>query len=279
MHSLLKKVVALMCITVIVNANDIIATVNGKPITSEDAKQFLASSNTNLQFSSLTQEQKLAVVERLVERELFAEAAGKAKIQQTPEFTKQLEKLKKELMINLWIKMQIDSMIISDGEARDFYNKNKAKFTEPTRIKARHIVVRTKQEADNIIAALRSLKGDMLKNTFIAIATSESIDATRSRGGYLGEFSKEQMSTNFSQAVWNLGANQISLTPIQTQIGYHIIFVEEKLKPKTISYEKAKKDIIVSLKQKQFSLYLAQLAKEFKRTAKITIPTKTIQGQ
>lgn len=279
MHSLLKKVVALICIFAIANANDVIATVNGKPITSEDAKQFLASSNTNLQFSSLTQEQKLAVIERLVERELFAEAAAKGKIEQTPEFAEQLEKLKKELMINLWIKMQIDSMIISDGEARDFYNKNKSKFTEPTRIKARHIVVRTKQEADNIIAALRNLKGDMLKNTFIAIATSESIDATRSRGGYLGEFSREQMSTNFSQAVWNLGVNQISLTPIQTQIGYHIIFVEEKLKPKTISYEKAKKDIIVSLKQKQFSLYLAQLAKEFKRTAKITIPTKAIQGQ
>ena len=279
MYSLSKKLVLLMSIFVVANASDVLATVNGKPITSDDAKQFLASSSPSLNFSTLPQEQKLVVIERLIERELFSEAAKSAKIDQTPEFAKNLEKLKEELMINLWIKSQIDSMVISDGEAREFYEKNKAKFTEPTRIKARHIVVRTKQEADNIIAALRNLEGDMLKKTFIAIATYNSLDATRIKGGDLGEFTKEQMSSDFSKAAWNLGAGHISLTPIQTPMGYHIIFVEQKLQPQVIPYEKAKKDIMISLKQKQFGVYLAQVAKEFKRTAKIVISRQAIQGK
>ncbi|MBN2722112.1 MAG: peptidyl-prolyl cis-trans isomerase [Campylobacterales bacterium] len=279
MHSLFKQAIVFICIFAHVNANDIIATVNGKSITSEDAKQFLASSNTNLEYSSLTKEQKLAVTERLIERELFAEAAAKAKIEQTPQFANELEKLKKELMINLWIKMQIDSMIISDGEAREIYNSNKAKFIEPSRIKVRHIVVHTKEEANSIIAALKLLKGDMLKRTFIAIATNNSIDVSRERGGDLGELSKEQLGSDVGQIAWNLNAGTISMQPIQSPIGYHVIYVEQKLKPRTIPYEKAKKDIIASLKQKQFNLYLTQLAKEFKRTAKITIPGKTNQNQ
>ncbi len=279
MHSLFKQAIVFICIFAHVNANDIIATVNGKSITSEDAKQFLASSNTNLKYSSLTEEQKLAVIERLIERELFAEAAQKAKIEQTPQFASELEKLKKELMINLWIKTQVDSMIVSDGEAREIYNNNKSKFIEPSRIKVRHIVVRTKDEANSIIAALKPLKGDMLKRTFVAIVANNSIDVSRERGGDLGELSKEQLGPDVAQIAWNLNAGTISMQPIQTSVGYHVIYVEQKLKPRTIPYEKAKKDIIASLKQKQFNLYLTQLAKEFKRTAKITIPGKTNQNQ
>ncbi|MDD3775533.1 MAG: peptidyl-prolyl cis-trans isomerase [Sulfurovaceae bacterium] len=279
MHSLFKQAIVFICIFAHLNANDIIATVNGKSITSEDAKQFLESTNTNLKYSSLTEEQKFAVIERLIERELFAEAAAKAKIEQTPQFTRELEKLKKELMINLWIKTQVDSMIVSDGEAREIYNNNKAKFIEPSRIKIRHIVVRTKEEANSIIAALKHLSGDMLKRTFAAIASNNSIDVSRDRGGDLGELSKEQLGPDVAQIAWDLDAGTISMRPIQTPVGYHVIFVEQKLKPRTIPYEKAKKDIIASLKQKQFNLYLTQLAKEFKRTAKITIPGKTIQDK
>lgn len=278
MHSLFKQAIVFICIFAHINADDIIATVNGKSITSEDAKQFLESTNTNLKYSSLTEEQKFAVIERLIERELFAEAAAKAKIEQTPQFTRELEKLKKELMINLWIKTQVDSMIVSDGEAREIYN-NKAKFIEPSRIKIRHIVVRTKEEANSIIAALKHLSGDMLKRTFAAIASNNSIDVSRDRGGDLGELSKEQLGPDVAQIAWDLDAGTISMRPIQTPVGYHVIFVEQKLKPRTIPYEKAKKDIIASLKQKQFNLYLTQLAKEFKRTAKITIPGKTIQDK
>ncbi|MDD5406711.1 MAG: peptidylprolyl isomerase [Sulfurovaceae bacterium] len=279
MYSFLKTALFFLSVLMLANASDVIVTVNNKPITVDDAKQFLASSNTNLQFSSLSQEQKLAVVERLVERELFAEAAKNAKIDQSPQFNKELERIKKELMINLWIKSQIDSMIISDGEARDFYDNNKEKFTEPTRIRARHIVVNTKKEANSIIAALKPLSGDLLKRTFIAIASNSSLDATRTRGGDLGEFSKEQMSPDFSKVAWNLDAGHISLAPIQTPMGYHIIYVEQKLQPRVIPYNEAKKDIVFSLKQKQFGVYLAQLAKEFKRTAKIVVSRSLIQGK
>ncbi|KIM04623.1 MAG: hypothetical protein KN64_07115 [Sulfurovum sp. AS07-7] len=259
-------------------ADVVLAKVNGVNITENNVKEFLITTNPSLDYSKLSKQQKIEVLQKMIQKELFLQVARKDKIERSAEFLKQLEILKRELMLNVWLKKQMNYMIVSDGDAKQFYNKNIKSFTEPTRIRARHILVRTQDEARNIILALKKLNGKILKDTFMAIAQNHSIDInSRESGGDLGEFSKDGMSADFSNAAWNLKAGTISLTPIRTRQGYHVIYVDERIAPKVIPFDKAKPEIVALIKQQQFQKYISQLSGELGKKAKIEVIPSSIR--
>lgn len=254
------------------NADVVLARVNGVVITENNAKDFLKTTNVSLDYSKLSKEQKIEILQKIVQKELFLQAAKKEKIENSPEFLKELELLKRELMLNMWVKKQMNYMIVSDGEAKTFYQQNLKSFVEPTKIRASHILVKSETDAKNIISALKHLNGKILKDTFVLIAKYRSIDTqNRNNGGDLGEFSKNEMSADFSNAAWNLKAGTISLKPIQTPQGYHIIYVQERISPKAIPYEKVKPQIVALIKQQQLKKYLSQLSGELGKKAKIEV--------
>ncbi|MBD3807866.1 MAG: peptidylprolyl isomerase [Epsilonproteobacteria bacterium] len=264
--------------SMLAHADVVLAKVNGVNITENSAKEFLIATNSSLDYSKLSKQQKIEVLQKMVQKELFLQVAKKDKIEQSAEFLKQLEILKRELMLNIWLKKQMNYMIVSDGDAKQFYNKNIKSFTEPIRIRARHVLVRTQDEARNIILALKKLNGKILKDTFIAIAQNHSIDInSRESGGDLGEFSKDGMSADFSNAAWNLKAGTISLTPVKTKQGYHVIYVEERIAPKAIPFDKAKPQIVALIKQQQFQKYISQLSDELGKKAKIEVFPSSIR--
>ena len=252
-----------------VAASDILVTVNGKNITKQDAEQFVAASSPNANFMQLDKAQQNMIKERLVEKVLFTELAKKEGVDKNPEFIKNMEKIKEELLVNMWMKMQLESAIVSDSEAKEFYEKNKAKFKQPESVQAKHILVKTEDEAKAIIKDLKSLKGDALKAKFIEEAKAKSTGPSGPKGGDLGTFTKDQMVPEFSKAVWELKDGSITEKPVKTQFGYHVILLEKKNVAQSVSYEKVKEKIILSLKQKQFAGKIAEMAKELKSKAKI----------
>lgn len=276
--NLFTKLFLPILFSISVNADVVLARVNGVVITENNAKDFLKTTNVSLDYSKLSKEQKIDILQKMVQKELFLQAAKKEKIENSPEFLKELEMLKKELMLNMWVKKQMNYMIVSDGEAKAFYKQNLKSFIEPTKIRASHILVKSETDAKNIISALKHLNGKILKDTFVLIAKDRSIDTqNRSNGGDLGEFSKNEMSADFSNAAWNLKAGTISLKPIQTPQGYHIIYVEERISPKAVSYEKVKPQIVALIKQQQLKKYLSQLSGELGKKAKIEVIPRNIK--
>lgn len=272
MESRVYKLILIFLLLVLnVNAEDI-AVVNGKVITTDDVNYLMRQNGSLANLANLSNAEKLAIRERLIEKALFLEAAKKTKIEQSPQFITNLARLKDDLLVDMWLKNQMNFLIVSDGEARDFYDKNKAKFTEPTRIHPRQILVDNQPQANNIIVALKNLKGEMLRNTFIAIANYYSIDKARSNGGDMGLMSKDQMNPSFASIAWSIPSKSIYKKPIKTNLGYHIVYVEEKLEHKLIPFELVKQDIVATLKQKQFTIYLSQVAKDMKSKAKIIVP-------
>ncbi|RRS30965.1 MAG: peptidylprolyl isomerase [Epsilonproteobacteria bacterium (ex Lamellibrachia satsuma)] len=257
-------------------ASDILVTVNGKNITKQDAEVFVSSSAPNMHFSQLNKTQQDMIKERLIEKVLFTELAKKEGIDKKPEFIRNMEKIKEELLVNMWMKMQMDNAVVSDSEAKEFYDKNSKKFMQKASVHARHILVKTEKEAKDIINKLRALKGEALKAKFIALAKSESTGPSAPKGGDLGNFSKGQMVPEFSTAVWGLKVGEITKEPVKTQFGYHVIYLEDKTEAKPIPYEQVKEKIIASLKQKQFGTKMTEIAKELKSKAKIVDPSKKI---
>jgi len=259
--------VAVMATSVV--ASDILVTVNGKNITKQDAEAFVSATAPKAHYSQLSPEQQAMVKKTLVEKLLFTEVAKKEGIDKMPEFKKNMQKIADELMVNMWMKKQMDSAVVSDSEAKAFYDKNKNKFMMPETVHARHILVKSEKEAKEIISQLKGLKGDALKKKFVALAKEKSTGPSGPKGGDLGNFKKGQMVPAFSKAVWALKPGEITATPVKTQFGYHVIYLEDKTAAQPVSYEAVKEKIIATLKQQEFAKKISEMAKELTAKAKI----------
>jgi len=259
--------VAVMATSVV--ASDILVTVNGKNITKQDAEAFVSATSPQAHYDQLKPEQQEMVKKTLIEKMLFTELAGKEGIKDTPEFKRNMEKIGNELAVNMWMKKQMDSVVVSDSEAKAFYDKNKEKFMMPETVHARHILVKSEKEAKAIIDQFKGLKGDKLKAKFIELAKSKSTGPSGPKGGDLGSFRKGQMVPEFSKAVWALKVGDVTTKPVKTQFGYHVIYLEEKNAAQPVSYDKVKDKIVATLKQQEFAKKIAAISKELTSKAKI----------
>ncbi len=259
--------VAVMATSVV--ASDILVTVNGKNVTKQDAEAFVNAASPKTHYSQLDAEQQNMIKERLIEKVLFTELAQREGVEKQPEFIRNMAKIKEELLVNMWMKMQMDNAIVSDSEAKEFYDKNADKFMQEDSVHARHILVKEEKEAQAVIDILVPLKGEALQVKFIELAKSKSTGPSGPKGGDLGSFSKGQMVPEFSKAVWALKVGEVTTKPVKTQFGYHVIYLEGKTEAKPMPYEQVKEKIIMSLKQKQFTAKVTEVAKELKSKAKI----------
>ncbi|UPT77038.1 peptidylprolyl isomerase [Sulfurovum sp. XGS-02] len=264
--------VAVMATSVV--ASDILITVNGKNITKQDAQAFVSASAPQANFMELPPAEKKMVTDRLVEKVLFTELAAQEGIDKKPEFKRNMEKIKDELLVNMWMKEQLDNAIVSESEAKAFYDKNSEKFMEKASMRARHILLENEKDAQDIIDTLKPLKGEALKTKFIELAKSKSTGPSGPNGGDLGTFSKGQMVPEFSEAVWALENGKITTKPVKTKFGYHVIYLETKTEAKPAPYEKVKDNIIALLKQQQFTVKIKEVAKELKSKATIVDMTE-----
>jgi len=82
-------------------------------------------------------------------------------------------------------------------------------------MKASHILVATKEQADAILAEANALN-------FASLAQAHSSCPSKARGGDLGDFGPGQMVKPFEDATMATAVGEIS-QPVQTQFGYHLI--------------------------------------------------------
>ncbi|GAB4270658.1 MAG: peptidylprolyl isomerase [Pararhodobacter sp.] len=85
---------------------------------------------------------------------------------------------------------------------------------------AAHILVRTEEERDTVVAALAEGR------PFEEVAREFSIDGSRNQGGDLGWFAAGVMIPDFQAAVEALEPGQVS-EPVQTRFGWHVIKLME----------------------------------------------------
>jgi len=269
------SLLTLSIITSSLISSDILATVDGKNITKQDVQAFISMSAPQAKYELLTPSQIKSITDRLIEKSLFVKLAKAEGVDKKEEYKRNMEKIQEELMVNMWMKTQMDNLLVSDSEAKGFYDKNKAKFVSEASIHARHILVKTQKDADEITNALKSLKGEALKIKFIALAKEKSTGPSGPKGGDLGTFGKGKMVPAFEKAVWALKDGEITTSAVKTQFGYHIIYLEKKNAPANIPYAKVKSRIIESMKKQQFGKKIQDMAKELRDKAKIETFIKT----
>ena len=271
--SLVKSVtVASLIFASSLSAADVLATVDGATVTKAEINAMLKQQGGD--FDKLNKEQQKKLLNKFIDKELMVKIAKKAGIEKDADYLKNLEQVKKDLLVNSWMKKLYKRVLISDSEANKYYQDNKDKFKVPERVHARHILVKTEKEANDIINTLKALKGDELKSKFIELAKSKSTGPTGKNGGDLGYFGKGQMVKPFEDAAFTLKKGEITTKPVKTQFGYHVIYLEDHKPEGVAEFKEVKDRIIAKMKQDQFSKSIKDAVDNEKKDAKITSTIK-----
>ena len=196
------------------------ATVNGSDITDKDIA-FTLAAMPGVTLEQLPKDTQKKVIDETISRKLLLDEAKKSGLEKTDEYKAALEEVKDNIALDLWMKRIFDNVKVSENEISDFYNKNKAEFAVPAQVKAKHILVAAEKDANDVIAALKGLKGDALVKKFEELAKAKSTDqGSAENGGELGWFGQSQMVKPFADAAFALKKGEITAKPVKSNFGY-----------------------------------------------------------
>lgn len=171
--------------------------------------------------------------------------------------------IKRQLMINKVLEETKNQVTITDEELLEYYNENKESLFEPEQVHARHILVETDEEANNLLLQLKEGLTD-----FAELAKEKSIGPSAPSGGDLGFFTRGQMVKEFEDAAFALESGEISEV-VQTEFGYHIIKCEEKKEEYSPTFEEAKEKISNTLRSQRENEGISTLISKLREEAVI----------
>ncbi|MDF7809446.1 peptidylprolyl isomerase [Pontiellaceae bacterium B12219] len=154
-------------------------------------------------------------------------------------------------------------------EAQEFYDANPDNFVKQESVTASHILIKTdgatndvqkaelKAELEDIRAKI--IAGEM---TFEDAAHQSSACPSSAQGGSLGTFAKGQMVPEFEVAAFTQEIDEVG-DIVETQFGYHIILVTDRIEEGVVPFDEAKDQIIAYLsgqkKQEAVQAYIKSL--------------------
>jgi peptidyl-prolyl cis-trans isomerase C len=291
---------------------DIAAKVNGVPITRvelERTTKILLEQNHAPQDLSpeMRKQAEDAALDQLVSTELAYQAGMKREIKDldkqvadkvnedkaqfsTPEDYEAMLKsnnltskdvqdfFRKDIVIgNLLEKDVIDKVVVTEADAKKFYDENLEKFKVPESYHASHILIgvdakATAEEKKKARAKAEAIRKRVLAGEdFAALAKAESTCPSKEQGGDLGTFGKGEMVPSFEKATAALKPGEISEV-VETEYGYHIIKLAEKEEAKVVKFDEAKEDILNYLRQTRTQQAITDYLAKLRSTAKIENP-------
>lgn len=238
--------------------NKVLATVNGKDITSQDVYDFLnqLDQRTAAQFSSPEGINQIA--NELVNQELLYLDALKNGLDEEEDFKNELEKVKIGVLKQYAINRLFKGITVTEEEINSFYDENKHFFQRPEVARASHILVDDEEKANEVLDEIN----DGL--SFEDAASKYSNCPSKANGGDLGEFSRGKMVPEFEEVAFSMEEGSIS-KPVKTQFGYHIIKLNYKKESGTSSLEEVKGQInhqLILMKQQEIYLDKTEKLKE-----------------
>ena len=171
----------------------------------------------------------------LIERHLLAQYAVKEGIAETEEYKRRLALYQAKALRDAYFAQKIRPQV-TEEEMRKVYEEEAAKLQQTERVRARHILVGTEQEALDILARLE--KGEKFED----LAKKYSLDGSKEYGGDLGYFTAPEMVPEFSKATFALKVGETS-QPVKTDFGWHIIFLEDRKQGAAQPYDQVKNAI------------------------------------
>ncbi len=214
----------------------VVAPVAGEPITEADIQ--IALQDLSQQFQRVpAEQQRAAALSALIEIKLVAAKAKEEGLADDPDFKKRVAFLRDRALHEEFVRTRVADTI-TDEEIRSRYDKEVAATPPQNEVHARHILVKTEEEAKEIIKQLND------GADFAELANEKSEDrGGGGNGGDLGFFGPGQMVPEFEKAAFTLDVGAITQEPVKSQFGYHVIKVEDKRVQQPPAFDQVKEQM------------------------------------
>ncbi len=240
--------------------NPVIARVNGDPICRTDIQATLQQIIPQGQTPSQDDLKKLypRIVDDLISRKLAYQQAVQMHLNNESDVRHAVSMAEHQIMEQAYFN-EVGKPAVTDEAMRKAYDEAVKTAPKQDEVHARHILVKTEDEAKEIIKQLD--KGA----DFQTLAKEKSIDkGNAADGGDLGYFTKGAMDPAFADAAFSMEPNTYSKTPVKTGFGYHVIQVLDKRPAKIPTFEEAKPQLRSQLAQAAITAKLKDAAAKSK---------------
>lgn len=157
--------------------------------------------------------------------------------------------LRRQMAIEQLFEQEVFAAItVEEQELQDFYEENTMYFEQPEQVSARHIILTTQGASDDAARSAIRQEIEGLRRRiaggedFAEVAREHSQDGSAARGGSLGTFGRGQMVPAFEEVAFSLPVGELSQV-VETQFGYHLVEVTERIPARTIPYPEVRGQI------------------------------------
>jgi len=289
----MKLFVASCILALSLEAQEVLAIVNGHKITDEVAPK---------NFKELPKEQQKKIINRLVEKYLAAEYALKSDVVKSDEFKKvyahiigytqknpdniadllkkkkikgfteeQLQSKKGLLAFDFLVDQKAQTLSPPKEELKEYYTARKYKYDTPHMVELSSIVVDTEEEAKKILHELQS--DHITFNKFFALAKKYSKSPDAIDGGYLGKIAVSDLNDVIKKDIMQLKKRECT-QPIKTEFGYQIYYLINNIPEVNTTFEMVEDRVKDEYTQEKIKEWAFNTITKLKKEAAIEITVK-----
>lgn len=230
-----------------------LATVNGKAIPASKAEPFVKQALAQGQKD--TPQLRAMIKDRLVGTEVLLQEAEKAGYSKNEDVKIQIEMARQQILIQSLMRAHVEKNPVSEADIKAAYDKWKAQNGD-NEYHPFHILVEKEDDAKAIIS---KLKGGA---KFEELAKQSKDTGSAGKGGDLDWVSQANVPPAFATALATLKKGQFTETPVKTEVGFHVIKLDDVRPLKLPTMEEVKQQIGESLVQEKVQAYQQSLIKK-----------------
>jgi peptidyl-prolyl cis-trans isomerase C len=193
-----------------------------------------------------------AVRDELISREIMLQEAGKLKLATLPEIANQLDFARQNVLVRAYVQEYFKKNPITDVEVKAEYDRLKKDLGD-REYRARHILVKSEDEAKGIVAKLKA------GGKFEDLAKASEDPGSKEKGGDLDWATAGTFVPEFAKAMTALKKGEFTETPVKTQFGFHVIRLDDTRDAQVPGIDEARPQISQQLQRQRFDRMLGEL--------------------
>ena len=254
-------------------ADPIVAEIGSEKITLSQFKAEIDKLPPNLKQMASDKKMQKEFLEQLATSRLLYQEGVKQGLTKDPAVKAQIDEATRKIVLSTLLQREIENLIKapSPEDVNQYYLTHADEFQQEKQVKARHILLKDKKEAEKLVAKLQ--KGA----DFATLARDHSTCPSAAQGGDLGFFTRNRMVKEFADAAFALKKDEIS-PPVKTKFGYHIIQVVEIKEKSTRSLDEVRTTIENKIAQEKKSQVFKEYIDGLKKKLKIVLHPDVIEA-
>jgi peptidyl-prolyl cis-trans isomerase C len=250
----------------------VVATVNGVQITESQLNPLIEEFRQRSQKTVLKPDDKNQILKGMIRRTLILQQKEASDLRKEKKIVERVKDFENGLVVATFLERHVgQKLTVTEEEIKEYYEKNLQRFSSPPKVKARHILLRDRKEAEKVLAKLK--KGE----DFSQLAKEYSIDLPMAKeGGAMGTIEKGKGLPELEKVLFVLKVGEIS-DIVETRYGFHILTVDEIITTQYRPFEEVKESIRKGLLQQKEAKAFDEMAANLEKNAKIKIFEENLQ--